>query len=79
MIPYWNNTRRIEQLAKRVRLAAIMRIKQPGRSLQLANENSFSSIYDKNACFRHEWYAAEKNSLLFDIPYVSDPVSLSKS
>ena len=56
-----------QQLARRVRLAAIMIEQHTGRTVHLADDHTLGAVDDKGAVLRHERHIAHVNVLLLDI------------
>src|SRR5687768_16153291 len=62
-----NDSRRIEQLAARVRLSLVMFEKNSRGSVQLTDNDPFSAVHHKRAVLRHQSNLTKIYLLLFDI------------
>ena len=57
----------VKHLAARMRLALVMVEKDPGRTMQLTDDDTFCAIDDESTVLGHQWNFAEIDFLLLDV------------
>src|SRR5690606_8997462 len=63
-----NDTRRIEQFARRVRLALVVIKEHTRASMELGNDDALGTIDDEGARLGHQGDLTKVDLLLFDVP-----------